>query len=170
MPVVQIRNADAQMLGSADHLFYDDRNFAGEWYNNAVSASYIAAINVPLNVTRFNAVPQVYSLGADIITLLEAGFYVISFLVVAQKTTFSATEGSFYAFLEEDPATGTFATVPASTAYATCFSAPGSCYGSAIVLTQANYRYRVRSATHGVPHTMLANSCNLSIFRLYKNG
>lgn len=167
MPVMQERNSEAQLLGSVDHLFYDDRNFCGEWIDSAGSAGFIAAITLPLATARHHFFPEAFTMASNILTVLAAGFYCFDWTVYATKA--GSTEGSFYSFLEEDPATAVFATVPASTVITTCFSAAGTVHNSLILKAQANYRYRVQVASFGTNFSTLANQSRFSVMRLFKN-
>lgn len=167
MPVMQERNSEAQLLGSVDHLFYDDRNFCGEWIDSAGSGNFIGAMTLPLGTVRHHFFLEAFTMAAGILTVLAAGFYCFDWTVYATKA--GSTEGSFYSFLEEDPATAVFAEVPATRIVTTCFAAPGTVHNSLILKAQANYRYRVQIATFGVTFATLANQSRFSVMRLFKN-
>ena len=168
MPIAQVRNASLQELGSTDHLDVEDRNFAAEWYDGTGGASYIAAITIPLSVTRHNAAPTIYSVSSNILTITEAGGYLFHYLVHADKA--GSNEGAFYAYLEEDPATGTFAQIPATWVTATVFGAPGTVGGTTLVRAGINYRYRLVTGTYGVQFTTVADGSKLTVMRCWKNG
>lgn len=168
MPSAQVRNASMQQLNSADLLDVEDRNWGAEWYDSIGGQATIGAVAVNLDAERHNSAPEIFDFSSDILTVLEAGLYQFNFCVAADKA--GSTEGSFYAFLQEDPDTGIFADIPATTAYATVFSAPGSVSNSLVILAGINYRYRLMFATHGVTFTTIQDGSNLSVVRLFKNG
>lgn len=167
MPIVQERNSEAQLLGSVDHLFYDDRNFCGEWIDSAGGTAFISATVLPLATARHHFFTEAFTMASNILTVLTAGFYLFDWSVYATKS--GSTEGSFYVVLQQDPATGTFADLPASKQVTTCFAAPGSIHNSLILLAEANYRYRVILASFGVTFTTSANDSRFSVMRLFKN-
>jgi len=167
MPIIQTRNPEAEQLTSPDQA-WAERNHCAEWYDTAGGLGTVAAATVPLATARHNFAPELYVMATNILTITEAGLYKFEFLVAASKA--GSTEGSFYAFLEEDPDTGTFVLVPATTAYTTVFSAPGSVNGSVILRAGANYRYRLRFATFGPTFTTIDEGSKLSVTRIYKNG
>jgi hypothetical protein len=168
MPVVGLRNADAQQIGSVDHLDVEDRNFGAEWYDSAGGTAFIGAITVPLATTRHNSAPEFYDMSSGILTVAEAGLYLLNFCVAVFKA--GTSEGSFQAFLEEDADVGSFSLLPATTSYATTFSSSASVYNSVLLQVGINYRYRLRTATHGVVFTTVADGSKLSVIRLFKNG
>lgn len=178
MPTVGLRNTDAQQIGSTDHLDVEDRNWSAEWYDTAIGTpAFIAAITVPLAATRHNSAPEIYSMSSDILTILEAGLYLLTYTV----TAFPDPVGSygFYSYVEEDPATGTFASVPASyTSGASAFGSVTSASSSLFIHVGANYRYRLLAASFGnnfklAPYSSpfgLYYGSKLGVMRLFKNG
>lgn len=167
MPVIQERNSEAQLLGSVDHLFYDDRNFCGEWIDSAGGTAFIGAVVLPLATARHHFFPEAFTMASGVLTVLAAGFYLFDWTVYATKA--GSSEGSFYTVLQQDPATGTFVDLPASKVVTTCFAAPGSVHNSLIVRAEVNYRYRVTVASFGVQFTTSANDSRFSVMRLFKN-
>lgn len=167
MTIIQTRNPEAEQLTSPDQA-WAERNHVAEWYDNAGGTVTISAVTVPLAATRHNFAPELYTFASNILTINEAGLYRFDFLVAASKA--GSTEGSFYAFLEEDPATAVFALVPSTTVYTTVFSAPGSVYGSVTLRAGVAYRYRLRYATFGVNFTLIDDGSHLSVMRLFHSG
>lgn len=177
MPVMQVRNAEAQALGYVDHLRTDDRNFAGEWYDSGnLSAGFVAATPMLLPAVRHNSAPEVYAMASNVLTIAEAGLYLFDYTLFANPP--STTHTSFYCYLEQDPATGVFAAVPASMSVGVTISgSSGAAHTSVLLRVGINYRYRVMAATFGVTHTMVGSSggntyygSRLSVVRLFKNG
>lgn len=167
MPIVQERNSESQLLGSVDHLFYEDRQFCAEWIDSAGGLSFSAVVTVPWATARHNFFPLLYTMSAGVLTLLEAGFYIFDWTLYCSKA--GVTEGSFYSYLEQDPATGTFAEVTASRTNVTTFSPPGVLHNTLVLRAQANYRYRVQVATFGATFTTVANQSRLSVIRLFRS-
>lgn len=166
MPIMQERNSEAQLLGSVDHLFAEDRNYCAEWYD-AGGTGFIGATTVPFASTRHNFFTEVYSMSAGVLTVLQPGFYIFNWSVYASKV--GVTEGSIYSFLEQDPATAVFTELPASRAEVTTFSPPAFLTNQVIIRAQENYRYRVRAASYGIQFTTVVNMSRLSAIRLFKS-
>lgn len=177
MPVVQVRNAEAALLGSTDHLFFDDRNFCAEFYDHAGGQTFIlgnSPVLVNLDTVKVNVAPTEITLASDIITLVEAGLYLFRFQVmVIHNGSSSATVNRCW--LEEDPATGVFAmTLPAVNYFtmAPIINSVGTGCGFALRMTQANYRYRImvdQQYGSGSEKTV-ADGSSLSIVRLFKTS
>jgi hypothetical protein len=169
MPVVGLRNADAQAINSADQLDVEDRNFGAEWYDAAGGTSFSTDTVVPLTTTRHNSAPEIYSMTSNILTILEAGLYFFNFAVTAQHV--GSSELVFFSRLEEDPDSGSFAQVPGTLTYTTFFAGQGTGFNSALIRVGIDYRYRlVVSSLSGGSNSLFANSSKLSVIRLFKNG
>jgi len=176
MPTVGLRNTDSQQIGSADHLDVEDRNWSAEWYDSGFFGSaYIAAIVVPLITTRQNSAPEIFSLASSILTILEAGIYFFNYTVMASPTTGVDAQG--YGYIEEDPATGTFAQLPGTmAAAASTLGSATSIHTNCILRVGINYRYRLMAASAGTNWNLLGSGLGngwgsrLSVIRLFKNG
>lgn len=177
MPTVGLRNADAQQIGSADHLDVEDRNFGAEWYDATGGQTYTlgtAAFTLNLDTTRINTAPTVFELASNIVTLKEAGLYLFNY-----KTTIIHNGGSSSAasrlWLEEDPDTTVFTLVPATAIYLhqpPIFAASVSGSGFLYIRAGIDYRYRLRleESSGSSPLITTANGTQLSIIRQFKNG
>lgn len=170
MPSAQVRNASMQQLNQADQLDVEDRNFGAEWYDGVGGTGFLGATVVPLGTTRHNSAPEIYSLASNILTILEAGLYSLFFSATAANS--GSAELITSMFLEEDPDTGIFATVPASETYTTWFNGWGTMYNSVLLQVGIDYRYRlvVQRVGGTVTPTLLANGSKLSVVRWFKNG
>lgn len=176
MPTVQVRNPSLQQLESADLLDVEANNFCAEWYDSGgFGANYIAAITVPLAATRHNFAPQIYVMASNILTITEAGFYFFNYTVQTGPET--PGDGAGYAFLQQDPATGTFADLIASMAMAVSVAGSAITIHSNVILkVEANYRYRLMAASAGTNYQLRGaglgapNGSRFSVIRLYKNG
>jgi hypothetical protein len=168
MTVIQTRNAEAAALESTDHLSTNDRNFSAEWLDAVGGQSTSEAVTVTLATQVHNFAPEVFDMASNILTILEGGFYQLAYTIYVQKS--GSNEGSFYAFLEEDPATGTFTEIPGTRSTATAFNGPAS--GSSLTnrYVLPNYRYRLRFATFGVTFSTVGGFTKLSAVRFFKNG
>lgn len=170
MPIAQVRNASMQEIGSTDHLKTDNKNFGAEWYDSAGGTTFIDAVTVPLAGEKINTAPTVFSMDSGVLTVTEAGLYLFNFSVTVNNS--GSDEMIFQAFLQEDPATGTFATVIGTSTYGTLFAGNGSVFNSSLVRAGISYRYRIRASRHGgvVSSQLLQNGSKLSVVRLFKNG
>lgn len=177
MPIVQERNASMQELNSADAQDIEDRNFGAEWYDSTGGQTFIlgnAAIVLNLNTQRVNSAPTIFSMASSILTITEAGLYLFSYSVTLAQNGGSNINAN-HAYLEQDPATGTFAPITSLRNYfpvAPLASAIGSGMMTSIVQVGINYRYRVRveQVTGSAPMITVANTSKLSVIRLFKNG
>jgi hypothetical protein len=169
MPVVGLRNADAQLIGSVDHLDVEDRNFGAAWYDSVGGGSFAAAITVPMATERHNSAPEIYNMSSGILTVAEAGLYFFSFAVGVSHA--GSTEMIFNIILEQDPDTGIFTEVPGTTTYTTFLTGFGTGFNTALLRVGIDYRYRLRvSSLVGGSNSLIANGSHLSVFRLFKNG
>lgn len=177
MPLIQERNASAQELGSADHLNVQDRNWGAEWYDHAGGQSFQVGggpFTLNLDTEKLNSAPSVFTLASDIVTITEAGLYLFTFQLMAiQNGGSSACVNHLY--LEQDPATGVFATyLPATTYFPMAPISSSVSTGNVVSLVQVgiNYRYRIRfEQSYGSsPLLTVADGSKLSIVRLFKNG
>jgi len=169
MPIAQVRNASMQQLNSADLLSVKDRNFGAEWVDGAGGATFTAATTVPLATERINPAPELFVMNSNILTITEAGLFLFHFAVTASHS--GSGELVFQITLEEDPDTGSFAEIPGTIAYATFFNGFGTAVNSALVRTQADYRYRLRVASlSGGTNSLVQNGSKLSVVRLYGLG
>lgn len=172
MPVAQRRNDAMQQLNSVDQASIKDRNFAGEWYDNSGGVAFDSAIVLNLDTERINTAPTVFVMAADILTITEAGVYKFEYKVTASHSSGSSA-AVLAIYLEEDPATGSFAIVPASIHYATQHTVGfNSAQSNVILRVGINYRYRVRVArSSGSDQLLTTNSASkLSVVRMWKNG
>lgn len=170
MPTVGFRNADAQNIGSSDHLSVFDRNFFAEWYDAAGGLLFLAADTVPLGTERHNSAPEIFDFSSNILTLTEAGLYLFFFSLTAQQS--GSAEMIVQVYLEEDPDTGIFAVVPGTETTMTFFAGFGTLVNYAFLRAGINYRYRLRVQRLGgtVTPTLTANGSKLSVVRMFKNG
>lgn len=177
MPIAQTRNEPMQGLNSVDQLRVQDRNFSAEWYD-AVGGQVYALGTAPFTVTlateRLNTAPSVYSIASNIVTLSEAGVYLFNFQVIVQQNGGSSAVTS-RAWLEQDPATGTFTAVPAAITYFSNAAISASSAGgssSTVLRVGAAYRFRVRLEESSGSSSLitLANGSSLRIVRLWQNG
>ena len=170
MPIGQVRNASMQGLGSADHLPVENKNFGAEWYDSVGGTGFIGATTVPLAGELVNPAPTVFDLSSNILTITEAGLYLFLYAVTAANS--GSAEIIFQSYLEEDPDTTTFATIPGTTGVATFFAGSGTIFNSSLLRVGINYRYRLIVARIGgaVTPTLVQNQSKLSVVRLYKNG
>lgn len=176
MPTVGIRNAESQNIGAADHLDVEDRNWGAEWYDSGFfSSNFIGAITVPFPATRHNSAPEVYVMASNILTITQDGIYFFNYTVVADSQ--DAIDQAFYAYLQQDPATGTFADVLSSyTSPAVNAGGIGTAHTNVILRVGANYRYRVQTASFGNNYQLVGSGVSalygsrFSVIRLFKNG
>jgi hypothetical protein len=161
MPVIQTRNAEAQMLGSADHLATLDRNFAFSAYNTSAE-SFVSTTVLGLNTVTLNFTPDIFDLTSNILTLGLAGMYLLRMRSAVTMSGGGAGAAAF--MLHEDPDTGSWGVVPASTVHVYLPASTDVSWEASFVLrAQANYRYRiagVRTAGAGNVGT-LNNSTSL---------
>lgn len=172
MPQSQRRNGPMQDLNKADLLSHHDRNFAGEWYDGPGGQTFTSAITVNLDTERLNTAPNAFTLLSDIVTVYEAGIHLLHFCVTSSHNS-GSSPAVITAWLEEDPATNSFAIVPGTVMYATAHTTGYvSNVGMAILRIGIGYRYRVRVAVASGGDTFVTNSnqSKLSIVRLWKNG
>lgn len=176
MPVSQIRNSEAQLLGSVDHLFYDDRNFCAEWYDHSGAQTFtlgnaLQTLNLDTQKTLLTA--DAFTIASSTITVLAAGPYLINFqLMSIQNGSSNACVNRV--LLEQDPATGTFTTCLPAVGYfphVPLSNTISSCLVSIVVLAGANYKYRVRFDQQfgSAPCKLVPDGSYFSIVRLFKN-
>lgn len=170
MPIIQTRNASMQELSSADQLNVQDRNWGAEWYDSVGGGSFLSATTVPLVGERINSAPEVFVMASSILTILEAGLYFFNFSVTAANS--GSAELIISGVLQEDPDTGVFANVLATTSVATFFNGSGSLSGFALLRVGLNYRYRLQASRIGgaVSPTFVQFGSKLCVVRLFKNG
>lgn len=177
MPTVQKRNDAMMQLNQADLLRVQDRNFAAQWYDATGGQSFsfgTAAFTVNLDTEQLNTAPTVYSMASDILTITEAGVYLFTAQVTTQQSGGSSAAVN-HIWLEQDPATGTFALVTAAQTYFTMAAIPsaaGSGFIHAMLRVGINYRYRLRLEQPYGSSTMitLAGCSRLTVVRQWKNG
>jgi hypothetical protein len=177
MPITQQRNAEMQGLNTADLLSADDKNVAAEFYDAVGGQDYLlgsSTLTLNLDTTALNIAPTVYSLASDIVTIAEAGLYQFVYQVTV-KLDGGASHAVTGIWLEEDPATGTFALVPTTYINSTVADIGTSAVTAVGYITKLvgfNYRYRLRLEQNNgsTPMTTVANGSKLSIVRLFKNG
>lgn len=177
MPLLQVRNPSAQELGSTDHLDVEDRNFAAEWYDNAGGQTYTlgtSPFTINLTTERINSAPTIFSLASNIITISEAGLYLLHAQVMVQQNGGSSSVVSRF-WLEQDPATTVFSEVVSTRSYihqAPLSSAIASNSLNTLLQVGLNYRYRLRleEAYGSSPLITVANGTKLTLTRLFKNG
>lgn len=170
MPSAQVRNASMQQLSSADQLDVEDRNWGAEWFDSAGGTTFTAATVVPLAGERHNSAPEVYEMASNILTVREAGLYLILYTVTADQSL--SSELNFQAYLELDPDAGSFAQFPGSTGYNTMFNGAASISNYILLRLGIDYRLRLVVARIGgadVP-ALLQYESKLTIVRLFKNG
>lgn len=172
MPVLGIHNAEAQQIGSTDHLTVGNKNFAGSWCDQSGGTSFMGTAYIPLTQELINTAPEIFSVSSNILTILEAGIFVFYFTMSAKKPGSQTGQTIWYGNLEEDPATGVFAAVPATQIYGLFTAGQGAIGSHAIIDVKANYRYRlaVAVAAAGEQPVLVAQGSKLSAIRLYKNG
>lgn len=147
MPAIQQRNDEQAGLLQADFLTVDDRNVAWSVFDGAGN-TFTSEETQAFNQTRINMAPALFSFDGSVLTLMEAGIYQMA--VHASVANIGGTglaEASI--FLQQDPATGVFATLPGMSAgvYVPAGANWRNCGAfSGVVLAGANYRYRVRVA------------------------
>lgn len=172
MPIVQQRNSEAQLLGSVDHLFFNDRNFPIDIYNSG-SESFTSEVTLGLNTIRYNPASEVYTLASNILSVKIPGYYLINFRTTLTMTGGGA--GQAIISLKQDPATGTFATVIASLSYVYLPPALNQSMQltTPVLVTGAGiFRYYIsgiRSSGAGNVNT-ISGSTSLNVVRLYQNG
>lgn len=170
MPSAQVRNASMQQLNRADQLDFEDRSWGAEWFDSVGGTSFMSATVVPLAGERHNSAPEIYEMVSNILTVREAGLYLILYTVVADQA--GSGELNFQAYLELDPDAGSFAQFPGSIGYNTIFNGAGSISNYIILRLGIDYRVRLVVARIGgadVPE-LLQNESKLSVVRLFKNG
>jgi len=170
MPIVQVRNASLQQLNGVDQLNIDEHNFGAAWYDSVGGTSFLGATTVPLATERYNSAPSIFSMTANILTLLEAGLYLLSFAATGANP--GSAEMIAAMTLDEDPATGIFASIPGVISYDTWFNGSGTMSNTALVIANINYRYRLSVSRIGgsATPTLVQNASHLSAVRLFKNG
>lgn len=171
-PTAQKRNASMQALNGVDMLHIDNKNFAAEYYDGPGGQTFTSAVTVNLDTEKLNAAPTVFSLTADIITLLEAGLYLFNFCATASHSS-GSSNATIAVWLEEDPATGSFAIIPGTICYAVINTVGFvTAVNSSIIRAGIDYRYRLQIARTSGSDTMItvANQSKVSILRLFKNG
>lgn len=169
MPAAQERNDEMARLLSADLLSSDDRNVAFEAYDTAGNTFTSLEVH-SFNTTRLNTAPTVFSFDGSILTIAEAGIYQLSFHAVFVNV--GATQLAEASILvDEDPATGTFAAVPAFAAdVALPISGRNSAGCTCLRRVGAGYRYRVRVVRNSGVDTLAVvnNGSLLNAMRLFK--
>ena len=168
MPIEQVRNADAQLLGSVDHLWAKDRNFAVEAYGGGDAFTSELVLN--LGTLRQNYTEELFDLSSNILTFYQAGVYLFMFHSVLTMTGGAAGQASVY--LQQDPATGIFTTVPSALSYIYLPPALNSSFQVVLPLIVGfDYRYRIggiRTSGAGTVQT-LNQSTSLAAVLLYNN-
>lgn len=169
MPVTQTRNADAQLLGSVDHLWARDRNFAFEAYGGGAE-NFTSETVFGLSTIRQNYTPELFDLSSNILTIFEAGVYLFS--VRSTLTMTGGGAGQALVYLQQDPATGTFTSVVSSLTYVYIPPALNTTFQMVIpLLVGLDYRYRIagiRTSGSGNVQT-LNQSNNLAAILLLNN-
>lgn len=167
MPVTQARNADAQLLGSADHLIAGDRNFVFSAYNTGAD-SFTSTITMTLNTVTVNHAPEIYDLDTNILTILIPGVYLLRAHGVFTMT--GGVSGQAVFTIDEDPDTASFTVVPSSQTYIYLPANLNASFEvSVLVYARENYRYRLagaRSSGSGNVNA-LNNTVSLSAMLLY---
>lgn len=169
MPAIQTRNADAQLLGGVDHLFAADRNFIFEAYDN-LSDAFTAEQVLGLDVERINHAPEFFSLAANILTVAIAGVFLFNIRSTFAMSGGGAGQVAFY--LQEDPDTGTFVTIPSALSYVYIPAALNATAQIVVpVLVNFDYRYRIAAIrTSGAGTVSTVNqTTTLSAVLLYNN-
>lgn len=178
MPVTgQKRNDSMQQLNSVDQTRIQDRNFGAEWYDSTGGQTYSlgsGTVVVNLDTERLNTAPSVYVMASDILTLTEAGIYLFNAQVTTKQNGGSSSVNSRI-WLEQDPATGSFAEVLGSMSYFSHAPIPASSVTGVISLllrAGIDYRYRLclEEAGGSSPLITLINASKLSVMRLWQNG
>ena len=169
MPAAQQRNDELAQLLSADLLSSDDRNVLIESYYSGADMSFTSTVVVPINTTRLNVANDIFSLSNNIITVAQAGIYMITgYLRVARST--SIGDNACFFWIDQDPAMGSFVEVPASRGG---IHVPNGGTASAEVSVRlralAGYRYRMRMERDWGSDTLrvLHEGAKLSIVRLF---
>lgn len=176
MPVVGHRNADAQEIGSTDHLSIFDRNFAGLWYDSVGGQNFLLGggpFTLNLNNEKINSAPSDFIMSDDILTLAKAGLYLFSFQLMAIHNGGSSAAVN-RVWLEQDPATGTFAELLPAVNYFPMAALASVSTGCVTTLVQVgiNYRYRIRfQQSYGsTPLKTVSDGSALNVVRLFQNG
>lgn len=168
--IIQSRNAEAQMLGSPDHLFARDRNFAFSAYNTS-GETYTSTTVLGLNTVTVNHAPEIFQLASNILTVATPGVYLVRIHGVMSMSGGGA--GQAVVYLEEDPATASFSTVLSTQTYVYLpASLQGSFECNAIVHAAGfNFRYRIASLrTSGAGNVNTINgTVSLAAVLLYNN-
>ena len=169
MPAAQQRNDELAQLLSADLLSSDDRNVLIESYYSGADVSFTTAMVTPLNTVRLNVASDIFSLAGNVITVAQAGIYIVTgYLRVARST--SIGDNACFCWIDQDSATGSFVEVPASRGG---IHVPNGGTASAEVSIRlrvlAGYRYRMRMERDWGSDTlrMLHEGAKLSIVRLF---
>lgn len=169
MPAAQQRNDELAQLLSADLLSSDDRNVLIESYYSGADVTFTSTVVVPINTTRLNLASDIFSLADNVITVAQAGIYMITgYLRVARST--SIGDNACFFWIDQDPAMGSFVEVPASRGG---IHVPNGGTASAEVSVRvralAGYRYQMRMERDWGSDTlrMLHEGAKLSIVRLF---
>lgn len=169
MPTTQSRNADAQLLGSVDHLWAKDRNFAFEAYGGGAE-NFVSETVFALTTVRQNYTAELYDLSSNILTIFEAGVYLFCFRSTVTMTGGGA--GQVAISLQQDPATGTFTSIISTFNYVYIPPALNStCQIVIPLLVGFDYRYRIVGIrTSGAGNVQTLNqSNNLSVILMLNN-
>ena len=169
-PIIQTRNADAQLLGSPDHLWAKDRNFAFEAYA-ASSESFTGETVLGIGNQRQNFSPEIYDFSSNILTIFQPGVYLFSYH--SSFTMSGGVAGQVAVYLQQDPATGTFTTVLGTIQYVYLPANLNASMQCVIpLLVGINYRYRIaaiRTSGSGNVST-ISQTTELSAILLFNNS
>lgn len=169
MPVSQSRNADAQLLGSPDHLKAADRNFVFSAYGTG-SQSFTSTVTLELNTVTINHAPEMFDLDTHILTILIPGVYLLR--AHGAFTMTGGGAGTMVFTLDEDPDTGVWSAIPGSQTHLYLpASSNASFETSLLVYARTDYRYRMSAAraTGAGNVNSLNNTVTLSAVLLYNN-
>lgn len=165
----QTRNDQMQGLLTADLLPATDRNLAAQFYNNTEPEIAASAVTVPLDLTRVNTAPTLYSLADDAVTIAASGIYLIAahMAIVHSSGTDPAT---VVGWLEVDAGAG-FAEATATKFYAVVLGSGGG-GGAAVTILRllAGDVVRIRAVRDSGGDTLkflVSGGCRLSLACLY---
>lgn len=172
MAEVQRRNDELAALLGADHLPLLDRNIAFEAYDDAGGQTFVdSLITVNLDMERVNTAPTVFGLASDVVTVSQAGIYLVTWHVTVGHSA-GASDAVAEMHLEEDSGSGfgavtaTYEFVPVQgTGY-------GSGQGMAVLRIAAgnSYRLRVERGTGSDTLVLLTKGARLGFVCLIGTG
>jgi hypothetical protein len=172
---VQKRNAEMTALASADLLSANDKNAATELYASAGGVAFTLGVTgtVSLNTQIVTSFPEVFTMTAGNLVILEYGLYHFYGTLTAQ--TSNSSSGGLETWVEEDPNTGVWSVIPQSECYFPVLPLLNSRTSGNFTFTrfsQPNFKYRLRATqlygSSGL--TTVANNCKLGVVRLFKQG